>query len=74
MGIDTTPSTGRIDVVSSASGKDLDFGWDTMQEKYGLPPLSEEQKEALKILTKKFSGVDGLGMALDSACFQRYLR
>ncbi len=74
MGIDTTPSTGTIGVVRSASGEDPFFGWDTKQEKYGLAPLSDDQKEAVKILTEKFSGMDGMGMTLDSACFQRYLR
>ncbi len=75
MSIDTTPSTGSTGAVSSTSGKD-DFvlGWDTKQEEHGLAPLTEIQNEALKILTEKFSDMDGLGMVLDSVCYQRYLR
>ncbi len=74
MGIGTTPSTGTSGAVRRASGEDLIFGRDTKQEKYGLAPLSDDQKEAVNILIEMFSGMDGVGMALDSACFQRYLR
>ncbi len=75
MSIDITPSTENTGAVSSTSGKDdIILGWDTEQEKYGLAPLTEIQKEALKILMEKFSGMDGLGMVLDSACYQRFLR
>ncbi len=75
MNIDTTPSTESAGAVSSTSEKDVFVsGWDTKQEEHGLAPLTEKQKEALETLIKEFRGMDGLGMVLDSACYQRYLR